>query len=421
MIDTALKNSLIYQVHVGRWPEASLVTHPGQVFTRLKNQKFNHLANLGFTHIYLLGVFDSTGPIIVSSEEGQDLSSASNRLPSPFAICNHHQTHPDLGTIDDLTQLIDHLHSIGLKVILDFVPNHTGTNHPWVTKHPDYYHFENEKPIAEFSGDVYKLNYDNPQLRHEMTQILQTIASWGADGVRCDMTHLVPLDFWKQSTTQLKKTNPDFIFIAEAYSSSPFDLSFIFDHLNAGFDAIYHQPLYKNLASVFAHHHPINHLIDHINYILTQPYHSQLLHYLANHDDPLPDGVIDYFDALFALTLFLSGPTLVYNGVLNGLTTRLAHHYYEPLPTAWSETNAVPANLISILDFYKHHQPRIVSIKHSNGLVTADLASPNQKFSLVLNLTNQPIDSPFNQSGLLFNSAPNSSITSGKLEIYPAS
>ena len=113
-----------------------------------------------------------------------DLSNKDNRYPSPFSISNHSSTNSDLGTINEFKNLVKSLQKKGFKVVVDFVPNHTSTVHPWVSTHPEYY-VANDSFVKEFSGDVYKLNYKNPSLRENMIKVLKTIQGWGVDGVRC--------------------------------------------------------------------------------------------------------------------------------------------------------------------------------------------------------------------------------------------
>ncbi len=79
-----------------------------------------------------------------------------------------------------------------------------------VSTHPEYY-VANDSFVKEFSGDVYKLNYKNKSLREEMIEVLKTIQGWGVDGVRCDMAHLVPLDFWEHAISTIKSTNNEFL------------------------------------------------------------------------------------------------------------------------------------------------------------------------------------------------------------------
>lgn len=322
----------IYQLFVGRHPQANVVDHPGAVLARLKTFAWQKLKNRGITHVYLLGLWDNRGPIIVTQEEGVDLSNTSQRTPSIFAISNHTLVNPLLGTETELKELLSHLRDHDIKTIVDFVPNHTATNHPWVESHPDYY-FQNESGlVTEFSGDVYKLDYENPQTCAAMQTVLMSIARAGVNGVRVDMAHLVPVSFWNTTIKQVRAEFPDFIFIAEAYSTSLFDTQVQQSLFRAGFDLVYHEALYRNMKKSGDDHEPLHYVLEHVRYYL-EGNPLAWLNYVSNHDDPAPDGLHSWL----ALLLLLPSPLLLFNGVLSGMSKRLAHHTLELLPAEFDD------------------------------------------------------------------------------------
>src|SRR5690606_24785251 len=124
-------------------------------------------------------------------------------------------------------------------------------------------------------------------LRSQMISILEQIASWGVDGVRVDMAHLVPLDFWQTAIQTIKVIHPEFFFAAEVYPPSPFQLETYHQHLEVGFDALYHGLLYNNLKSAI-NDHQLSFLVDHLNYASQNLPLDRLISYFANHDDPCP-------------------------------------------------------------------------------------------------------------------------------------
>jgi hypothetical protein len=159
-----------------------------------------------------------------------------------------------LGEPEALVRLRDRLHLRGLKLMLDFVPNHTAPDHPWVQEHPDYYIFGTEEQLAQqpqnyilldlpqgpaifaygrdpyFDGwpDTLQLNYGNPGLQTALVNELSGIAGY-CDGLRCDMAMLVLPDifqrtwginteaFWPMAIQKVKGQHPDFVFMAEVY------------------------------------------------------------------------------------------------------------------------------------------------------------------------------------------------------------
>lgn len=311
-----------------------MVDHEGMVLDRLADYDWKNLANtLGLSSVYLLGLWDFRGPIVVASEEGVDISLYEKRLPSVFAISDHTQIDPRIGTRTAFKVLVDKLHSLNLSVIVDFVPNHTGTAHSWVTAHPDYYKKSGSGMLTAFSGDVVELDYENPAVVDEMIGVLRTIVGFGVDGVRCDMAHLVPTHFWKQAITTIKQLAPRFRFIAEGYDNDLFQPINQHQLLNSGFDAVYDEGAYRNLKMMTSGS-PLSYLLGHLNYVRDQPAH--LVHYVSNHDDgfPLEAEALPVYQALFST---LHGTHLLFNGALWGRRQRIAHHYFETLSKAQTD------------------------------------------------------------------------------------
>jgi len=127
-------------------------------------------------------------------------------LGSYYACSDFFDTNPEFGTIEDFKNLVQQAHELGFKVIIDWVANHTGWDHRWTREHPGYYVRDASGNFTERNGwdDVIDLNYDNPELR---TAVVGAMKFWivnaDIDGFRCDMAHLVPLDFWIEARTAL--------------------------------------------------------------------------------------------------------------------------------------------------------------------------------------------------------------------------
>lgn len=377
---------LIYQIFTGRWkkksPEVSTLAD-------LAKRDWSKLLDLGFTTIYLMGLWEHAGPIILWEEEGRDLHGLP-RVSSMMALTNHEQIDGRLGTMAELENLIDTLHGYGLKVMADFVPNHTATSHPWVFTHPEYYHHEQQNWTnfrTEFSGDVFKLNYANPELREEMIKILMTLVELKFDAVRCDMAHLVPNDFWSLAITQVKNWHAGLKFVAEAYPENEFDYRKIQELANTGFDAIYNIEFFRHLNRVLVNGEPVEYLAADLS-ALPNNIPVTAVNFLANHDDPPLDmrhqNDIEqrkqtwdqYREALVGTTLFSQGWPFFYNGTLLGWDHRLAHHWYEYLPEKFQETETgLTDNLIKLF-------------KYKNELSTDDLLYEVQEGLLVIKNNN---------------------------------
>lgn len=153
-------------------------------------------------------------------------------LGSYYAVSTYTDINPEYGTLSDWKALVKQCHEKGFKVIIDWVPNHTGADHYWLQKHPDFYKKDSTGApmMAADWADTKKLNYANPELRDTMiSQMSFWITKTGIDGFRCDVAGDVPDDFWKKCIVTLRKEKNIFML---AEGDKP--------ELNAdGFDATY--------------------------------------------------------------------------------------------------------------------------------------------------------------------------------------
>jgi alpha-amylase len=159
----------------------------------------NHLPRLRKMGVEILWFM----PITPISKEGR-LGS----LGSYYACSDYMNTNPEFGTIVDFTWLVSEAHTLGFKVLIDWVANHTGRDHIWTKEHPDYYRKNIDGQFYDAHGwaDVIDLNFDKPELRSAMIRAMQFwVETCGIDGFRCDMAMLVPLDFWREARTTLDR------------------------------------------------------------------------------------------------------------------------------------------------------------------------------------------------------------------------
>src|SRR5215470_17371744 len=223
----------------------------------IPDAELDRLAEAGFDWVWLLSVWQ-TGPAgqRVSRENREWRKEFEDTLPdlreadiagSGFAITGY-TVHPALGGDPALARLRERLRGLGLRLMLDFVPNHTALDHPWVDDHPEYYVAGTELDLARapqnytrvkrargdlllahgrdpyFPGwpDTLQLDYSNPATQEAMIGELAKIAA-RCDGVRCDMAMLVLPDvfertwgrgaplFWPQATRRVREKVPDFV------------------------------------------------------------------------------------------------------------------------------------------------------------------------------------------------------------------
>lgn len=147
-------------------------------------------------------------------------------LGSYYSISNYLTTNPEFGTMADFRHLVNAAHALGVKVILDWVPNHTSFDNVWVARHPDYYVHNADGSIANARDDnnnvtdwtdVAELNYDNANMRRDMIAAMKWwVDSTGIDGFRDDVAGGVPYDFWADARRVLKADRPDLFLLAES-------------------------------------------------------------------------------------------------------------------------------------------------------------------------------------------------------------
>lgn len=164
-------------------------------------------------------------------------------IGSPYAVRDYYAVNPDYGTAADLKRLVTEAHKRGMKVIIDVVANHTSWDSVMM-KTPEFYVRDAQGRITfpHDWSDVAELNYDNPQLRRYMIDMLKFwLRDFDLDGFRCDVAAEVPTDFWEQARVELDKVKPDIVMLAE--SDKP-------ELLARAFDLDYSWPLHGTLNDV---------------------------------------------------------------------------------------------------------------------------------------------------------------------------
>ncbi len=200
------RNAVIYEVNVRQFtPEGTLAA---------LQQHLPRLDELGVDILWLMPV----QPIGVKNRKGV--------LGSYYSIANYTAINPEFGTTADFKAFVNAAHERGLKVLLDWVPNHTAFDHPWITQHKDYYVTKPDGTISNARDnegretdwtDVAELNYDNPDMRRAMLADMRWwIDSTGIDGFRADVAGGVPDDFWRDARKALVAAKPDVFLLAEA-------------------------------------------------------------------------------------------------------------------------------------------------------------------------------------------------------------
>ena len=260
-------------------------------------------------------------------------------LGSYYSVSDYKAINPEFGNLEDFKNLVDTAHDNGIYVIVDWVPNHTGWDHPWITAHPDWY-TQNEKgeiidPINPDTGeswgwtDVADLNYDNMEMRKEMLNDLKYwLTEANIDGYRMDVAHKVPQDFFEEVTKELKQIKPVFM-LAEAEQPALLEKAFDMQYAWEG-------------------HHLLNELAkgeknadDFQAYIKKQDTVLQdddiNMNFVTNHDEnswagTLKERMPNKKELFTALTYTMPGMPLIYSGQEYDLDHRLLFFEKDSIP-----------------------------------------------------------------------------------------
>jgi hypothetical protein len=311
---------------------------------------------------------------------------------SPFAIVAY-ETNRDFGGDGALARLRERLARRGLRLLLDFVPNHTAPDHPWVTQHPEYYVHGSEEDLARqpqnyvrvglrsgptilahgrdpyFDGwkDTLQLNYRHAGFREAQIGQLGAVAE-RCDGVRCDMAMLVqpeiiqrtwgersrpsdgspPKDnpFWNEAIPAIKRRHPEFMFVAEVYWDMEWELQ------QTGFDYTYDKRLYDRL-----HVDPATPVREHL---MADPgFQDRSLRFLENHDEPRAAAVFPKpkHQAAAVIALLARGLRFFYEGQLEGRKAQISMHVgRRPAEPVDAELRAFYGRLLDILKRPEVHE-----------------------------------------------------------------
>jgi alpha-amylase len=333
------ESSVIYEVNIRQYsPEGTF-----NAFTK----DIPQLKELGVKIIWVMPIF----PISQTKRKatGGDDSKFASEMPkeeqhkylgSYYAVSDFKKVNPEFGTIEDFRNLVKTAHENGIYVILDWVPNHTGWDHVWIKEHPEFY-TKNEKgeiidPINPETGkswgwsDVADLNYDNKELRKEMTSdMLHWIKNENIDGFRCDVASNVPLDFWQQAIPQLRKEK-DIFMLAEAWEPE-----LLKDGL---FDMAYGWEVHHTMNRIAQGKKTVKDW-DKLMEENAKKYESNdvLMSFVDNHDENSWNGTVKgrlgkAEEAMTALSYVMPGMPLIYSGNEYGLNHSLKFFEKDSIP-----------------------------------------------------------------------------------------
>lgn len=354
------KYPTLYEINTWVWlAELSLKTGTSIDLGSVPSDEWDAIAAFGFDAVWLMGVWERSPEGIAIGNNSKNMVDDFRRaLPdfkqednvgSPYCI-RRYTVDKHLGGPAALATARQELAKRGMKLLLDFVPNHLAPDHPWVREHPEFFvvgdNEDLERDPASFlaSGghvfargrdpyfpawpDVLQLNAFQPRLRQAVIETVSSIAAQ-CDGVRCDMVMLLlnpifertwgsragqrpPTEYWDDVIPAVRKTYPNFCFIAEAYWDLEWKLQ------QHGFDFCYDKRLYDRLE----HDHAEN---VRLHLCAGLAYQQKLLRFLENHDEPRAAAAFSFAkEQAAAVTISsLPGARLFHEGQFEGRTVRL--------------------------------------------------------------------------------------------------
>lgn len=371
--------SVVYELNVRQFTPSGTLAEAATHLDRL--------ATLGIDIIWLMPIF----PIGVDRRKGS--------LGSYYSIADYTAINPEFGTTQDAQDFVRAAQARGIKVILDWVANHTARDARWVAEHPEWYEWDSAKNeiATPFDwDDTAKLDYTNHEMRAEMIRSMRWwLDTIGLDGFRCDMAMLVPLDFWETAVAELTKDHEIFM-LAEAEGP---------EFHRAAFDATYTWELhhiFNAIAKGEANAYTLGERLSYESSIYNGSEYRLL--FTSNHDENSWNGsewqrMGGGAPAFAALSFVLSGMPLLYNGQEVGLARSLA--FFEKDPISWGEPSGVGVRMGELykeLIALKHNHPALEAGATGADLYPISNSEPWRVFALKRRVGDRIVMAIFNLS-----------------------
>ncbi|HEX2936321.1 MAG TPA: alpha-amylase family glycosyl hydrolase [Bacteroidales bacterium] len=325
------KNAVIYEVNVRQYSKEGTFKAFEKDLPRLKE--------LGIDILWIMPVH----PIGMKERKG--------KLGSYYAVKDYRAINPEFGTIDDFKHLVKSAHALGLKVIIDWVANHTSWDNNLMTTHPEYYMKDTAgKYVSPYDWtDVVRLDYSKPEVNRYMTETMKWwVSETDIDGFRCDVASMVPVSFWDALRPELEKVKPVFM-LAEA------DMP---ELQKKAFDMSYDWKFHHIMNDIAKSKKKATVVMKHFNWVdSVYPGNAYLMQFTSNHDENswngseserLGQGVKPF--AVLAATV--PGMLMMYNGQESAFKRRL--QFFEKDSIDWAD--------YPLTDFYK----KLISLKKRN-------------------------------------------------------
>ncbi|MCW9707158.1 alpha-amylase family glycosyl hydrolase [Fodinibius salsisoli] len=297
------KSANIYEVNIRQYT-------PEGTFNAFRKE-LPRLKEMGVDILWLMPIH----PIGEEKRKGE--------LGSYYSIKNYTAVNPHFGTMDDFKALVDEAQQKEMKVFMDWVPNHTAWDHPWIEEYPEYYMQDSLGNITYEADwtDIAQLNYANKELWDKMIERMKFwITEANIDGYRVDHAgHDIPLAFWKKAIPAVNKEKEDFFWLAEWNTPE----------MHPWFDATYTWEYFHLTTAIASGEESLSAITE---YMAKQdslyPEHAYRLYFTTNHDENSWNGSDqelfgDNFKNFAVMAATIDGMPLVYSGQETGLNERL--------------------------------------------------------------------------------------------------
>ena len=308
------KNAVIYEVNIRQFSQEGSFDAVTKDLPRLKE--------LGIDVLWLMPIF----PIGEKNKKGT--------LGSYYSVRDYEDISPEFGTKEDFANFVQAAHNLNMKVVLDWVANHTSWDNKWIYDHPEWYTVDDSgEMVSPFDwSDVADLNYDNMDMQQAMINALKYwVKNFDVDGFRCDVAGMVPVEFWNRARKELDAIKPVFM-LAEAEDAplivDAFDMEYGWEFHNVMNHVAKGDMDCDSIEAYF------------VRQLERNPQNAYKMNFTSNHDENswngtvwerLGDGAYTY--AVLAATV--PGMPLVYTGQEAGLDKRL--EFFEKDPVDWKD------------------------------------------------------------------------------------
>ena len=335
--------AVLYEMNVRQLtPEGTL---------RAAAARLEFLRDLGVDAVWLMPIY----PIGEKNRKGT--------LGSYYSIRDSCAVNPELGTMDDFDDFVAEAHRLGMKVLMDWVANHTSRDARWIAGKPAswYERDASGEPAVPWDWtDTAKLDYANRDVWEAQTAAMEFwIARHAVDGFRCDMAMLVPIEFWQYAAARLRRVKPDLFLLAEAEQRNLFD--------DGVFDACYGWEMHHLLNDVAQQRVRVTALRDWLRADRRRyPRSAMRLAFTSNHDENSWNGSefarMGAARGIMAAFTFVvpGGLPLIYTGQEVGYDHSFAFFDRDPIPAESYRANAYT-------EFYR----RLTELRHANPALAA--------------------------------------------------